>query len=224
MAPPGCVRHICLRLLTTWLGSWKCGCCVNTSYCTVHMHIWSHYYQPGSPLPLQASAVIAQRTIVKRSLRFLGEKKKMFHFVEFRSAQSYVSIHLQYLCPHACMVLPSASLSLFLCLLPFHSVLSREVSISHVSVILTMLLLVALSIVFSPIVVTAEKPENPHHKPLLNYSRISLPPEHVPYFLYNSKRVAKQCRLDPLCPFKVRYARCGWSNNMLVSFPAVLLE
>uniref|UniRef100_A0A668VRD6 EGF domain-specific O-linked N-acetylglucosamine transferase n=1 Tax=Oreochromis aureus TaxID=47969 RepID=A0A668VRD6_OREAU len=68
-----------------------------------------------------------------------------------------------------------------------------------------MLLLVALSIVFSPIVVTTETPENPHHKPPtppLNYSRISLPPEHVPYFLNNNKRVAKRCRLDPLCPFK----------------------
>lgn len=69
-----------------------------------------------------------------------------------------------------------------------------------------MLLLVALGIVFSFTVVITEKAENTNHKPppvpLLNYSRISLPPEHVPYFLYNNKRVAKQCRLDPLCPFK----------------------
>uniref|UniRef100_A0A4W6FEF5 EGF domain-specific O-linked N-acetylglucosamine transferase n=1 Tax=Lates calcarifer TaxID=8187 RepID=A0A4W6FEF5_LATCA len=68
-----------------------------------------------------------------------------------------------------------------------------------------MLLLVALGIVFSSTVVTTERAANSNHKPpaqLLNYSRISLPPEHVPYFLYNNKRVAKQCRLDPLCPFK----------------------
>ncbi|KAI4827439.1 hypothetical protein KUCAC02_030832 [Chaenocephalus aceratus] len=26
--------------------------------------------------------------------------------------------------------------------------------------------------------------------------------EHRPYYFYNNKRVAKQCRLDPLCPFK----------------------
>lgn len=71
-----------------------------------------------------------------------------------------------------------------------------------------MLLLVALGSVFSLTVVTTEKAENTSHKPpapLLNYGRISLPPEHIPYFLYNNKRVAKQCRLDPLCPFKVRY-------------------
>uniref|UniRef100_A0A8D0CX36 EGF domain specific O-linked N-acetylglucosamine transferase n=1 Tax=Sander lucioperca TaxID=283035 RepID=A0A8D0CX36_SANLU len=68
-----------------------------------------------------------------------------------------------------------------------------------------MLLFVALGIVFSFTVVTTEKAEIATHKPpapLLNYSRISLLPEHVPYFLYNNKRVAKQCRLDPLCPFK----------------------
>uniref|UniRef100_A0A3Q1FG32 EGF domain-specific O-linked N-acetylglucosamine transferase n=1 Tax=Acanthochromis polyacanthus TaxID=80966 RepID=A0A3Q1FG32_9TELE len=68
-----------------------------------------------------------------------------------------------------------------------------------------MLLLVALGIVFFPFVVTIEKAENNNHKPpapLFNYSRISLPSEHIPYFLSNNKRVAKQCRLDPLCPFK----------------------
>ena len=72
-----------------------------------------------------------------------------------------------------------------------------------------MWLFVALGIVFSFTVVTTEKAEITTHKPpapLLNYSRISLLPEHVPYFLFNNKRVAKQCRLDPLCPFKVRYA------------------
>ncbi|KAI3370371.1 hypothetical protein L3Q82_025140 [Scortum barcoo] len=68
-----------------------------------------------------------------------------------------------------------------------------------------MLLLVALAIVFPLTVVTAEEAESSSRKPpapLLNYTRLSLPPEHVPYFLYNNKRVAKQCRLDPLCPFK----------------------
>uniref|UniRef100_A0A7N6B279 EGF domain-specific O-linked N-acetylglucosamine transferase n=1 Tax=Anabas testudineus TaxID=64144 RepID=A0A7N6B279_ANATE len=67
-----------------------------------------------------------------------------------------------------------------------------------------MLLLVALGVVFSSSVVTTEKAANTSHKPPtpLNYSRISLPPQHVPYFLNNNKRVAKQCRLDPLCPFK----------------------
>lgn len=79
-----------------------------------------------------------------------------------------------------------------------------------------MLLLVALGTVFSFTVVTTERAENADDKPpapLLNYSRISLPPEHVPYFLNNNKKVAKQCRLDPLCPFKVRYALTdNWSN------------
>lgn len=70
------------------------------------------------------------------------------------------------------------------------------------------MLLVALGIVFSFIVVTPEKAENINHAEpavLLNYSRISLPPEHLPYFFNNNKGVAMQCQLDPLCPFKVRY-------------------
>lgn len=102
-----------------------------------------------------------------------------------------------------------ASLCLCLCLSSSCRVLWREAAISHVCVILTMLLLVALGIVFSSTVVTTEKSATASHKPQtpLNYSRISLPPEHVPYFLYNNRRVAKQCRLDPLCPFKVSYAR-----------------
>ncbi|KAM4740395.1 LOW QUALITY PROTEIN: EGF domain-specific O-linked N-acetylglucosamine transferase [Anableps anableps] len=68
-----------------------------------------------------------------------------------------------------------------------------------------MLLLVALGIVFSPAVVnivTAEVTNHNPASPLLNYSRISLPPEHIPYFLSNNKKVAKLCRQDPLCPFK----------------------
>uniref|UniRef100_A0A3B3DCH5 EGF domain-specific O-linked N-acetylglucosamine (GlcNAc) transferase n=1 Tax=Oryzias melastigma TaxID=30732 RepID=A0A3B3DCH5_ORYME len=66
-----------------------------------------------------------------------------------------------------------------------------------------MVLLVALGLVFPLLVGTTETAEN--HKtatPLFNYSWISLPPEHIPYFLHNNKRIAKQCRLDPLCPFK----------------------
>lgn len=104
----------------------------------------------------------------------------------------------------------SVSLSLLSFFSPLR-VLWRETAISHVCVILTMLFLVALGIVFSSTVVTTERAEKTSHKPAappLNYSRISLPAEHIPYFLYNNKRVAKQCRLDPLCPFKVRYALC----------------
>ncbi|XP_033939694.1 EGF domain-specific O-linked N-acetylglucosamine transferase isoform X3 [Pseudochaenichthys georgianus] len=64
-----------------------------------------------------------------------------------------------------------------------------------------MLLLVALGIVFS-FTERAESINDNPLSPLLNYSSISLPPEHLPYYFYNNKRVAKQCRLDPLCPFK----------------------
>lgn len=102
-------------------------------------------------------------------------------------------------------VSPSVSPPLFFPL----RVLWRVAAISHVCVILTMLLLVVLGTVFSFTVVTTERAENTSGKtpaPPLNYSRISLPPEHVPYFLNNNKKVAKKCRLDPLCPFKVRYA------------------
>uniref|UniRef100_A0AAR2JQ29 EGF domain-specific O-linked N-acetylglucosamine transferase n=1 Tax=Pygocentrus nattereri TaxID=42514 RepID=A0AAR2JQ29_PYGNA len=40
-------------------------------------------------------------------------------------------------------------------------------------------------------------------QPLLNYSALSLHPLHLPYFLHNNRRVAKVCREDPLCPFRV---------------------
>lgn len=75
-----------------------------------------------------------------------------------------------------------------------------------------MLLLVALGIIssFAAVLLATEKSENidrkPPAAPLLNLSGLSLPPEHVPYFLHNNKRFAKECRLDPLCPFKVRYS------------------
>lgn len=71
-----------------------------------------------------------------------------------------------------------------------------------------MLLLVALGIIssFAAVLLATEKSENidrkPPAAPLLNLSGLSLPPEHVPYFLHNNKRFAKECRLDPLCPFK----------------------
>uniref|UniRef100_A0A3Q2E4Z0 EGF domain-specific O-linked N-acetylglucosamine transferase n=1 Tax=Cyprinodon variegatus TaxID=28743 RepID=A0A3Q2E4Z0_CYPVA len=56
-----------------------------------------------------------------------------------------------------------------------------------------------------PFLLLLKHAETANHKPaspLLNYSRISLPPEHLPYFLSNNKRIAKLCRQDPLCPFK----------------------
>lgn len=116
------------------------------------------------------------------------------------------------MCPHACKLRYWAfnqdyRVQVWLCLSPLR-LLWREAIISHVCVILTMLLLVALGIVVSSTVVAAEEAENADHKPapLLNYSSLSLPPEHIPYFLHNNKRVAKHCRQDPLCPFKVRYA------------------
>ncbi|XP_054640869.1 EGF domain-specific O-linked N-acetylglucosamine transferase isoform X3 [Dunckerocampus dactyliophorus] len=65
-----------------------------------------------------------------------------------------------------------------------------------------MLLLVVLDILLSTAVVTSESSNHKPSVPQLNYSSISLAPEHIPYYLYNNKKVAKQCRLDPLCPFK----------------------
>ena len=69
-----------------------------------------------------------------------------------------------------------------------------------------MLLLVALVMVCTYTVVAAEEAENTSHKPPLHYSSLALPQHHIPYFLHNNKRVARLCREDPLCPFKVRTA------------------
>uniref|UniRef100_A0A8B9LGZ1 EGF domain-specific O-linked N-acetylglucosamine transferase n=1 Tax=Astyanax mexicanus TaxID=7994 RepID=A0A8B9LGZ1_ASTMX len=50
--------------------------------------------------------------------------------------------------------------------------------------------------------------------PLLNYSSVSLPRLHLPYFLHNNRPLAKACREDPLCPFKVRLESCwGYERN-----------
>lgn len=71
-----------------------------------------------------------------------------------------------------------------------------------------MRLLVVLGTVLSSAVVATERAESTEGKapaPPHNYSRISLPLEHIPYFLNNNKKVAKQCRSDPRCPFKVSY-------------------
>lgn len=78
-----------------------------------------------------------------------------------------------------------------------------EEDISHECVILTMLLEVVLGIVFSSMV-AAETAANNKLVPLLSYNGISLPLQHVPYFLNNNKELAKQCNSDPFCPFKVR--------------------
>lgn len=85
----------------------------------------------------------------------------------------------------------------------------REVPASCARVALTMLLSVALGMVVCLAVAASDRAEissssSTATAPLLNYSRISLPAEHVPYFLNNNKRVAKLCQLDPHCPFKVR--------------------
>ncbi|CAB1353498.1 unnamed protein product [Coregonus sp. 'balchen'] len=65
-----------------------------------------------------------------------------------------------------------------------------------------MLLSVALVMVCTYTVVAAEKAENTSHKPPLHYSSLSLPHDHIPYFLHTNKRVARLCREDLLCPFK----------------------
>ncbi|XP_028854811.1 EGF domain-specific O-linked N-acetylglucosamine transferase [Denticeps clupeoides] len=53
-------------------------------------------------------------------------------------------------------------------------------------------LLPALGLVFS----------SRNHRPLLNYSSLALPEEHVPYFLRSNRHVAQLCAEDPFCPFK----------------------
>lgn len=78
-----------------------------------------------------------------------------------------------------------------------------------------MLLEVVLVSVCSFSVVTAESPANNKPVPLLSYNGISLPLQHVPYFLNNNKRLAKQCRSDPFCPFKV--SPLNTSNKLLVT-------
>lgn len=80
-----------------------------------------------------------------------------------------------------------------------------EEDISHECVILTMLLEVVLGIVFSFSVVTEESAANNKLVPPFSYNGISLPLQHVPYFLNNNKKLAKQCHSDPFCPFKVRH-------------------
>lgn len=67
-----------------------------------------------------------------------------------------------------------------------------------------MRLLLVLGIVSSLTVLSSEvsKDDSLTAAAQLDYSRIFLPPEHIPYFLNNNKKFAKLCRKDPLCPFK----------------------
>lgn len=83
--------------------------------------------------------------------------------------------------------------------------------------------LVVLATVLSSTVVTTESAEDPEGKAQglpPDYSKISLPPEHVPYFLNNNKKVAKQCRSDPRCPFKVSYVFWQVSTSQMFVFSA----
>ena len=77
-----------------------------------------------------------------------------------------------------------------------------------------LLLLLALAIVVASTSITSAEPGKLGHRPaapLFDYSSLSLPPEHIPYFLRNNQGVSKLCHQDPLCPFKVRYQPfCGW--------------
>lgn len=69
-----------------------------------------------------------------------------------------------------------------------------------------MLLLVALCLICTYKTISAtDGGRDTGHKPQLDYSSLALPQQHIPYFLNNNKRVAKLCKEDPLCPFKVSY-------------------
>ena len=72
-----------------------------------------------------------------------------------------------------------------------------------------LLLLLAQAIIVASTSIVSAEPGKLGHRPaapLFNYSSLlSLPPEHIPYFLRNNQRVSKLCHQDPLCPFKVRY-------------------
>lgn len=70
-----------------------------------------------------------------------------------------------------------------------------------------MLLRAVLALVYSLVVIISEGNNKINDQiqagPHPDYSTVfSLPPEHIPYFLNNNKRVAKLCHKDPLCPFK----------------------
>ncbi|KAI4882580.1 hypothetical protein NFI96_022169, partial [Prochilodus magdalenae] len=67
----------------------------------------------------------------------------------------------------------------------------------------TMPLLAVLLVVCMVWICTAVSGHSP--QPLLNYSALSLPPLHLPYFLHSDRRVAEVCGEDPLCPFKLEH-------------------
>lgn len=94
----------------------------------------------------------------------------------------------------------------------------RRPAESHACMSVTMVPLVVLTAVLSSIVVTTGTAENAEGNASFvppDYRRISLPQEHLPYFLNNNKKVANQCRLDPLCPFKVSYVLRGASTHQM---------
>lgn len=69
-----------------------------------------------------------------------------------------------------------------------------------------MLLLVALCLVCTyKTISAADSGQDSSHTPQLDYSSLALPQQHIPFFLHNNKRLARLCKEDLLCPFKVSY-------------------
>ncbi|XP_073732068.1 EGF domain-specific O-linked N-acetylglucosamine transferase isoform X2 [Misgurnus anguillicaudatus] len=81
-----------------------------------------------------------------------------------------------------------------------------------------MLLLVALCLVCTYKTISAtDGGQDTSRKPQFDYNSLALPQQHIPFFLYNNKFVAKLCKEDPLCPFKDalshRKACWGYEKN-----------
>ncbi|KAJ3603025.1 hypothetical protein NHX12_030769 [Muraenolepis orangiensis] len=72
---------------------------------------------------------------------------------------------------------------------------------------LRLLSLSLVTVVWSTTVAPVEAGGPGPRPALFNYSGLSLPPDHIPYFLRSNQRVSRLCRDDPLCPFKVRYLK-----------------
>lgn len=71
-----------------------------------------------------------------------------------------------------------------------------------------MLMLLVFGILLHDLSLSSQEEASPEARgtagePLFNYASIRLPEEHIPFFLHNNGHIAKVCKKDSHCPYKV---------------------
>lgn len=71
-----------------------------------------------------------------------------------------------------------------------------------------MLMLLVFAMLLRDLPLSRPEEASPQGGPGFDYASIRLPEEHIPFFLHNNGHVARVCKKDPHCPYKVGYFSC----------------